>query len=96
MVKHGLYEIERAIKAHNGTYESRERNSEIFRPSIRKWDYVVRAVCCGCGRTLNQYEVINRHAYCFSCRRILFPEPIHAYESPRRRYPHAGSRGHSR
>lgn len=96
MVKYGLYEIERAIRAHNGAYESRERNAETFRSSIRRWDYVVRAVCSGCGRTLNQYDVRYRHAYCFSCRKILFPEPINVYESPRRRNYHSRPRGHSR
>ena len=95
MNRYEVYEIDRAIRSQNGTYKARDRNPETFRSSSRRWNYVVRAVCSGCGKTLNQYEVRSRLAYCFSCRRILFPEPIHAYESPRKRRPYTSSRGHS-
>lgn len=94
MVRYELYEIARAIKAHNGTYESRERSPERFRSSSRKWDYVIRVVCNGCGRTLSQHEVRNGLAYCFSCRKVLFPETIPSYEPARRSYPYPRSRGH--
>jgi len=96
MVRYDLHEIDRAIKAHNGTSQFGGESDQVSRPGKRRWDYVIRAVCSGCGRTLRQYEVRNRLAYCFSCRRILFPEPMPAYESSgRRRYYPSRSRGQS-
>jgi len=37
---------------------------------------VVRTVCFGCGRTLGRYENLRGLAWCYNCRRILFPDTV--------------------
>jgi hypothetical protein len=49
---------------------------EPARSRTHDWDRVVRLLCRRCGGTLRPFEVRNRLALCFSCRRALFPETI--------------------
>jgi hypothetical protein len=36
-----------------------------------------------CGKSLGRYELENRLAFCFNCRKMMFPEtaPIRAWEA---------------
>ena len=90
MVRYDLSEIDRAIRAHNETYRvHNRRDTRPVRLRGGRWDFMVRAVCNGCGRTLSQHELRKGLAYCFNCRKVLFSETIPAYEPVRRqnRYP---------
>jgi len=60
------------------TYES-YRYSDRYRAKSSRggmWDQMVRGVCIGCNGTLNHSELKRNLAFCYSCRRVLFPETI--------------------
>jgi hypothetical protein len=67
-----LYEVKQAIEAcHSHDVPA---GHESWRSQSRQWDYIIGTVCLGCGKLLGRYEELNRLAWCYSCRRILFPE----------------------
>ena len=83
MNKYEMIEVERAIKAcqrghssfrkQHGRYKKKPKP---WRSSHRKWDVILRKVCMGCGRTLGRYELYNNYAWCYNCRKYLFPETV--------------------
>lgn len=73
--------VNRAIAMANGSYFAYERKSQYDPEPKKKWDKVLRAVCMGCGKTLSGWEVKNHWAYCYSCRKILFPGTLEVRES---------------
>jgi hypothetical protein len=40
------------------------------------WDYLICRICAGCGKPLGKYEYRNNLAFCYQCRKILFPETV--------------------
>lgn len=87
-------EIDRAIRACSG-----ERVPTEVRPQSRhggRWDYIVRVVCIGCGTTLGRYELYHELAFCFNCRKFLFPDTVYTFESAERRFHAHRSNGHGR
>ena len=68
---------ERAFSKGNRAFKRRGFSRRSFGG---QWNFVVRAVCLGCGRTLGRYENLHRLAFCYNCRKVLFPETIgHEY-----------------
>ena len=91
-------EIHQDNRAHDLYYgsmrDARKREPRDQRCYGGRWDYVVRAVCLGCGKTLGRDELINGYAFCFNCRRVLFPETVYPYQTPRVRSSSLPSRNH--
>jgi hypothetical protein len=83
----GMYEVKKAIEAYSGANSSCEKRFGSRRSKNRQWDYIIRTVCTGCGKTLGQYENLNGFAFCFDCRKILFPETIVGHEPLGKRFP---------
>lgn len=54
---------------YDSRYRAKPRNGGL-------WDQMVRGVCIGCNGTLSHSELKRRLAFCYSCRRVLFPETI--------------------
>ena len=79
-----MYQDNRAERAYYGSMSrARQGWSRAQRSYGGRWDYVVRAVCLGCGKMLGQVELIKGYAFCFNCRRVLFPETVYPYQRPR-------------
>lgn len=76
MNEYEIYYVNKAIEACQKSKRANEGRAKAWRSENRKWDYIIGTVCCGCGKLLGRYENLNRLAYCFSCRRILFPETV--------------------
>jgi hypothetical protein len=93
MDRHEMYEIKKAIEAYQGRYSIYEKRGEDKRKSTKKWDFIIRSVCTGCGKTLHRYDNLNRYAFCYSCRRILFPETISSGRASRDRSRYHRPRG---
>jgi len=91
------YYRNRAIKAQNGSRGAFSRRQRPWRSESRQWDCIVRVVCLGCGNTLGRYERINRLAFCFNCRDVLFPETIGSnyISGSRVLAPHQSWKGHT-
>jgi len=55
----------------------------------------IKVICIQCGRTLSRYDNTHRYAFCFCCRKALFPETIGPFKpdrnKPRRLYPNGQS-----
>jgi hypothetical protein len=71
-----IYNRRKADRAFNGGNRAFKRRTFPRRSFGGQWDYIVRAVCLGCGRTLGRYENLHRLAFCYNCRKVLFPETI--------------------
>jgi hypothetical protein len=82
----GMYEVKGAIEAEQLEYVETGSPPKL-RSKDRQWDAIICTVCAGCGKPLGSYENQNRLAYCFDCRRILFPETIHPRASHDKRWP---------
>lgn len=83
------YHIGSAGRPYNSSrYRSFTRTRGGSRSRGGQWDYMVRAVCIRCKKTLTRYELLNGLAFCFNCRRVLFPETIETHEPPGRRWPY--------
>ena len=73
MSKYQMLGVQRAIEAvRNG--ECGHGRQVKKRPARRRKMILLRRVCNTCGRTLSRYDNLKNYAYCYSCRRILFPE----------------------
>jgi len=98
MNKDKIYEIIKAVEAIQGDYytdESRSTHgSKSWRSEHRMWDYLICKVCAGCGKPLGKYEYRNNLAFCYQCRKILFPESVSPKETFRNNN-HFQSKGHS-
>ena len=70
------YQIESAVKAFRTDYSIEKAETQPHRSVSRQWDRIIRFVCGGCGGTLGRYEVNKHLAFCFHCRRFLFPETV--------------------
>lgn len=81
-----MYEVSGAIEAQQTEY-SDYRSPASWRAKDRQWDAIICTVCVGCGKPLGRYENLNRLAYCFDCRMILFPETINASQSHDKGWP---------
>jgi hypothetical protein len=80
------YEVDNAIEVcRNGHYEDYRQRQKTWRAKNRQWDRVICMVCAGCGKPLNRYDNLKKHAYCPECRDILFPEVGSPRESFKRR-----------
>ena len=80
------YEINqerKAFEAENGSRSEYKKDLQ----NGGQWDFIIRAVCLGCGRTLGRYEINHNLAFCFTCRRILFPETVARTKSTGYHYP---------
>jgi len=69
-------EVIRAIEVANGTNAYYGRPDRYESNHRHQYDYIVRMVCIGCGGTLRRFEIRNHLAYCYRCRRFLFPETV--------------------
>jgi len=94
MDKYEMYKVKKAIDQCNGSHSTYERRPKTWRSKHRQWDRIICTVCVGCGKPLGRYENLNRLAYCFDCRRILFPETIPSQEFNGKRSPYPRPRGH--
>jgi len=90
-----IYQVKKAISAHNGSRDAYKRRPVTRGSNGGQWDYVLRAVCLGCGRTLGQFELQNNLGFCFNCRKILFPETVARVKSSGSRWRSPYPRGHS-
>ena len=88
MYEYEMDEVKEAIEAQNRSYSARQRRPKTWRSKDRQWDYIICTICVGCGKPLSRYENLNRLAYCFDCRRILFPETIARPVSHAKRFPY--------
>ena len=99
MNKDKIYEIIKAIEAIQGDYYTAEsrptHRSKNWRSEHRMWDYLICRVCSGCGKPLGKYEYRNNLAFCYQCRKILFPETVSPHETFRNKNTHFPSKGHS-
>jgi len=80
-------QIRQAIEAVNGTQRYYEPRPSSPGPRGGRWDKVIRVVCLGCAKTLGRYELLHGLAFCFECRRVLFPETVYANKSARNKAP---------
>jgi hypothetical protein len=81
-----LDEVKRVIAMVNGSYHDYGSNRPGLDQNLgnasgqsiksRKSITIVRMLCCTCHKGLSDWEVRNKWAYCYSCRRILFPESV--------------------
>ena len=90
-----MYEVNSAIEVFNRGYNAYKAQPEYWRSKHRQWDYIIRKVCTGCGKPLNCYDTHKGHAYCYQCRKILFPETENSNKSYDERFRYPRSRGHS-
>lgn len=51
----------------------------------KPWDFIIRVICSGCGKTLSRNDNIGRYAYCYQCRSVLWPETVNPYKAFRKR-----------
>ena len=86
LMKYDMYS-KGANKAYQRSYSTFKRRPNTWRSSSRQWDYIIRMVCIGCGKTLGRFETKHGFAYCFNCRKILFPETIGNFKSSRNSRP---------
>ena len=70
------YQIESAIGAYKSGNYMQPVERKPFRSTSSQWDFIIRFVCAGCGRTLGRYEINKHFAYCHHCRCFLFPETV--------------------
>jgi len=68
-------------------YCERTKKPRGSRSYERRWDHVVRAICSGCGKTLSLTEGQRGLAFCYDCRRVLFPETLPSKKSYRKELP---------
>jgi hypothetical protein len=87
MYEYDAYKVESAIEAVYERPSSSKGRPRRWRAKDRQWDAIICTVCVGCGKPLGRYENLNRLAYCFDCRRILFPETINVSESHSKGWP---------
>jgi hypothetical protein len=85
--KSKLREVVKAIEACQGGYRIYKKRPDTWRSKKRQWDYIIR-VCTGCSDPLSQYDNQKGHAFCFSCREVLFPETVNPYKSFGQRFHH--------
>ena len=100
MNKEKKYEIIRAIEAIPGGYYMDKNKPRILRleswsAEDRMWDYIICRVCTGCGKPLEKYEYQNNLAFCYQCRKILFPNSVSPHETFHNRRTYFESKGHS-
>jgi hypothetical protein len=74
-MEYKMFKGRSAYKPHQRGY-STFRRPKTWGLSGRKWDSIIRMVCMGCGRSLSRYEVYNELAWCFDCRKFIFPETV--------------------
>jgi hypothetical protein len=84
MYKSAYQEITQAIETIKGGYKKLRSRKSCYRSTNRQWDRIIRTLCTGCGKPLGRYENQKRLAFCFECRRILFPDTINPKESWRK------------
>ena len=89
------YQINDAIKAYNGSKTAYRKMPPPKRKRKGQWDSIIRIICIGCGRTLGRYENLHRFAYCFTCRKVLYPETVYSVKTAQSRPLSSHSRGHS-
>jgi hypothetical protein len=72
------YQVYQSRRPHRGYYQRqrffRREAEPVERPHGGKFDRIIRVLCLGCGRTLHFHEQVKGYAWCYSCRRALFPE----------------------
>lgn len=81
MDRKAILEIVSAIESAQKTYPIKKIKKVPWRSPTRQWDRIIGRVCTGCGKRLGEYEYKNNLAFCYECRRILFPETISSRES---------------
>jgi len=71
-------EVRRAIERVNGSYIDYGREPWDLRQnhSSPKPEKLIRMLCICCGGTLSQWDVSHHWAYCYSCRKVLYPESV--------------------
>lgn len=89
-----LYEVNKAINDVSKGYNEIGRSQKTLAPKTNKWDYILRKICLGCNKTLGIYEVQNNLAFCFQCRKYLFPETVYHQDPIKNRFRSLRSRGH--
>ena len=80
-----MLEVIKAIEDAGRKYKVKVPKPKNWRSPNRQWDRIIRTVCTGCGRPLGRYENENKLAFCYQCRRILFPETMPSKESWQRK-----------
>lgn len=83
-----MYEVKNAIEACKGDYNGYKRQSGYRRSNNRQWDYIICKVCIGCGKPLSRYDNLRGYAFCFKCRKTLFPETIDHSQARGKRFRH--------
>jgi hypothetical protein len=77
------YGIERLKQGYNPT---RYRDKPL-RSYTRQWDYIICKTCIGCSKPLGRYDNLKGFAFCYHCRKILFPETVfYSRPFPKRYY----------
>ena len=99
MNKDKMYEIIRAIETIQNDYytdknKPRILRSKNWRSEDRLWDYIICRVCTGCGKPLGKHEYQKNLAFCYQCRKILFPDSVTPDEAFHNRHTHFRSEGH--
>lgn len=84
MYKSAYQEITHAIETIKDGYKNQRSRKPSYRSTNRQWDCIICTMCTGCGKPLGRYENQNRLAFCFECRKILFPDTINPKESWRK------------
>jgi hypothetical protein len=75
MYESNLYEVIKAVEACHEHYKAYKKRPNPWRSENTQWDYIIR-VCTECGVMLNRYDSLKVHAFCYSCREVLFPETV--------------------
>jgi len=79
------YDLREALEARKREYRYYTRSDNHSNSRKGKWDYIIRAACTGCRRTLSRYNNLHKLAFCFSCPRIFSPETVIVKEYSRKR-----------
>ena len=72
------YQVRYAIEAVSGGASAYWGRHEPARSRTHDWNYIVRMVCMGCGKSLGKFEIRNHLAFCYRCRKFLVPETVWA------------------
>ena len=81
--KYEIYPEERTRRFSRGAVYERDSYHEHAQGS--PWDFIIRAVCSGCGKTLSRYDNIRKFAFCYQCRSVLWPETVIPFKAFRKR-----------
>lgn len=92
MKRADAYEITRAVRAVQRSRKPGLTGERKWRSPERRFDRVLWRICLGCGRPLGRYEDLNDLAYCYDCRRVLFPGTTGQKARSRASRPFAGSK----